>query len=392
MMSIGHLNDSFFNQTEAIRQALDKWLSAHQWNAQCLPVYEWQDILYIAVTSPPTEEMLNLNLVYSGETKKKVFLLSSPHALSELWLTLDTKKPSEVLPTLSPTSQKPSESSPFDFLNEDMPSASSEAVEGLEGFSLSDTDESAPAAEAVAPEEPQEELLELAPADTEKKATPEVSAALVLEPLSREPAAAVESAPEVQAVAIPPAPALPTKKPMAPPPPPPVADVVPLPSVKDFSAAKGHPAKPEESALASRTPAGLTWEELRSLAPEYSSFIIFKNRGRGAEPTFWSSSASQIELSEPINIDALGAFKIVTKTKLPYHGPTVNDKTVNHIADKFGFTLQEDSTVTIVPIVEKDQVDLYVFAVGGSSAFTEKSLLQVERLAQVIAEEKTSAA
>jgi hypothetical protein len=80
-MSLPILSSQFFDKHSPDLGFFSKWRSFYQWSDQILPIYEWNDVLYVACLQPPQK--------FPPTTQKIVFLLCEPEALKNVWYSFE---------------------------------------------------------------------------------------------------------------------------------------------------------------------------------------------------------------------------------------------------------------------------------------------------------------
>jgi len=76
-MSLPILSSQFFEKHAPDLGFFSKWRSLFHWSAQIIPIYEWQDILYVGCLQPPQS--------FPQTSQKVVFILCDPEALKQVW-------------------------------------------------------------------------------------------------------------------------------------------------------------------------------------------------------------------------------------------------------------------------------------------------------------------
>ncbi len=80
-MSLPILSAQFFDKHSPDLGFFSKWRSFYQWSDQILPVYEWNDVLYVACLQPPAK--------FPPTTQKIVFLLCDHESLKRVWYSFE---------------------------------------------------------------------------------------------------------------------------------------------------------------------------------------------------------------------------------------------------------------------------------------------------------------
>jgi hypothetical protein len=83
MLTLPILSSRFFEDHRPDQGFFSKWRSFYVWNEKIVPVYEWQDVLYVACLVPPGQ--------FPDCSHKVVFVLAQASALQELWLNYSTQ-------------------------------------------------------------------------------------------------------------------------------------------------------------------------------------------------------------------------------------------------------------------------------------------------------------
>lgn len=91
-MSLPILSSQFFEKHSPNLGFFSKWSSLFAWSDQILPIYEWQDILYVGCLQPPAQ--------FPKSTHKIVFLLCEPEALKRVWYNFEGTVVSQTKPSL----------------------------------------------------------------------------------------------------------------------------------------------------------------------------------------------------------------------------------------------------------------------------------------------------
>lgn len=88
------LSSQFFEMHSPDLGFFSKWSALHPWNERIVPIYEWQDILYVGCLQPPK--------TFPQTSHKVVFLLCEPEALRRVWYSFEGTVVSNPQPTQIP--------------------------------------------------------------------------------------------------------------------------------------------------------------------------------------------------------------------------------------------------------------------------------------------------
>lgn len=77
-MNLPILSSRFFEDHRPDQGFFSKWRSFYSWDESIVPVYEWQNVLFVACLNPPSQ--------FPQSSHKVVFVLAQASALQELWL------------------------------------------------------------------------------------------------------------------------------------------------------------------------------------------------------------------------------------------------------------------------------------------------------------------
>ncbi len=355
-MSYPILSSKFFDQHKPDLGFFTKWSSLFTWSNQILPVYQWQDVLYVGCVLPPE------NFPKFGK-QKVVFVLCEPRALQDLWLDFQATPPvSEVAePPVAPAPPSESEFDPDRdlFVAPTAPvSLSAVSPDSPESLLLDESTNFNLNAESAA----ETELLDLSASESDAAAadfqakTPSTSLALMGE-------GELETAEE---------------------------STQPIIELKDDNKANARIAGSITQEIAnSNTMAKIEpWLEkiFRDNSKHFDKTMLLLKMGDQIKPWKWdlnfkapASGAQGVSLVQP------SPFRIVTRTKKPYHGYLVK----NDISEKFfkeWNNAQMPEHLTLVPILVDDHVIGMLLSTGKKAADTKENLLRAESLGNEIAE------
>ena len=382
------LRMSFFSDHQADPTVWQKWKKHYTWQSDCLPLSEWDGILYVACLEPKE----------FPENIKAVCLLTPPAGLKQMWMNYQSQTAFELQDVETPISQNSEEASMLADLFEppaglgapqaapiSQPAATASPLVNLEALAPADLNATTPKElELTAPKElnltaPKDldlNVLELDPIVPAASAA--AAASTLLTPLEPKASPILESilnesplAPEVKtpAPAVKPAAAV-AKKASAPAPQRAIPQIIstsiyfldtvlkkdktPLNGPQIFAQMKTHFEKSLLLAVDTleKSAKVLLWDDNFQAPPALNEIIL-------TEPSF---------------------FRIATTTQRPYHGMVIQ----NAINDQF-FTEWNDSKIpdhiTVVPVVIQDHVVGLLIGFAQAEAFNRNVLQFAEKLA-----------
>lgn len=419
-MNYARLNPQFFIDHPPQADFYHKWQSAYEWHDQCLPLYEWNGIVYVGCTQTTQQLPKNfIPLICAAADLKKCwetyqdnpitqpdieippaepvavttpntdFILTEDSAADEIQLInpvtenqdlkiMDLNNDSlEILTDLPQDLQIVSETASVDKAKSShLELHLSSEVSAVKSSAKNEDDPFAALEKTFIIEPPPNQSQESTPEEIldlqmtgEVRATPVTSEPIHTAPLVSEPA---KPAPVAAAPAPTPAPSTTsTAQPVAKPAP--AAKINPLPP----TAAN---LKPTSTSTAAKENPQIQ-EIFKELKYHYSkAMILIKEQGH-VKPWKWDSEfhplnkeVSKYALSTP------SPFRIVDRTHKSYHGYVV----ANDISDRFFEEWNESKTpmqLTVSPVLNNEQVVAVLLAIGDKNANTKKSLQLCESLA-----------
>lgn len=88
-MSTVILSNHFFSEHKPSVEFFSQWLGVTEWSEKILPVYQWQDVVYVASSAPITDQITAQIQKYSSQKKIKIiYVLSDLDSLKQCWLEL----------------------------------------------------------------------------------------------------------------------------------------------------------------------------------------------------------------------------------------------------------------------------------------------------------------
>jgi hypothetical protein len=407
-MSLPILSSLFFEKHPPDLGFFSKWKSIYTWNDQILPIYEWQDILYVACLQPPAN--------FPKLPQNVVFLLCDHESLKNVWYSFE----GTVITNPAPSSQsQPQSSSPPqsvavsisapEFKPDSLPGLAPqvEAEDGILKLDLNPiTEEAKPSTSILeapaiiqdtkvdeAPElllqnNPEEELSEGEPASEEvSEELLDLSAGfetlgtsgsnppplISLQPLSSD--SVILSTPTQTSVQI-----------EAPPP----SEEKRATPVKSEVLLKSDVTRSSVSALnalSQNEPGSWTDKLFSEMNSHFKKTMILVKSGDQVKPWKWDAnfnpstpSITSVTLLQP------SPFRVVYRTHKAYHGFVVS----NDLCQKF-FAQWNSSEIpehmTIAPVLIDDHVVGMLLGIGDKSADTKASLGVAEKLASTISQQ-----
>ncbi len=143
---------------------------------------------------------------------------------------------------------------------------------------------------------------------------------------------------------------------------------------------------PESLAQAKTEDEAYAWL-FRQLQEYYSSSMILLNiQGHQLQPYKWEHVWKPVDESalNPISTQTPSLFRIVSKTKMPYHGAIIENELTNVFFKSWGYKKSNPEHATAVPLLIDDHLMGIVLAVGEKEANTTQALAQAERSADQV--------
>jgi hypothetical protein len=340
-MEYGFLKKSFFQANPVTKEFFQPWREAYAWNDVLLPIYQWQEVLFVA-SSQPTEALKDLKIPGAA----KICIVHCEQAsLTEIWQNLHTEVP------------KPAEKEEFSAENLfSVPEPAALDTSAPLTLSDSETSEESPAAEEESapetgglPEGLQMDSLSL------KETTEVVDFTKPVKTLKPEPTLGSEQL---------------------------VADhtVLQLPPVpKEDSDLTQAPVKPNF---------GPNWvpELFERLNSHFRKSMILLVHSNKAKPWNWNAGLAPAQPNFPeIDLNQLGPFYVVQKTLKPYHG---NPPPVESLVQfcQFWNKGAEFQCLSIVPLMSDSKVFGFLMAETEGEGLQLNKLELLEKMAQEIEE------
>lgn len=82
LMTMAHLKPEFFENLRPTMEFFQKWKDFQPWGPECLPIYEWEDLLYVAVAA---EDQIPKN-----SNEKVIYCQTDKEILLSLWSEWNT--------------------------------------------------------------------------------------------------------------------------------------------------------------------------------------------------------------------------------------------------------------------------------------------------------------
>ncbi len=80
-MALGILSSKFFEEYSPDLGFFTKWKALYAWNSQILPIYEWDNVLFVGCSTTPPENI--------ASSQKVVFLFCEGEVLKKIWYELE---------------------------------------------------------------------------------------------------------------------------------------------------------------------------------------------------------------------------------------------------------------------------------------------------------------
>lgn len=375
-MDIALLNSRFFEAFQPSKEFWLKWSSLEDWSESFVPLYEWNEMLYIGCTDQPP----------SWKSPQKVmFVLCETEPLAEYFHKLKTftsqpaKIPSQAQTPPTPNlpkdmplhpaqniPRKIEESDPFAAFSTLVPHRDSSEEESL---SLSLEDAEAPLqasddnvlseAEGLSYKEADEAKIDKSTSEQSQDESPDLvlfseeelraSKNNILSPRSDDKNQNLEK--NIAQVSL-------ANNKLSP-----VTD-------NQFEVSKPNIAAGSFSDKA-----------FAQLKTQYSKCMILKKVGNAVIPWLWDSKFSGPSNSPaPISLGQPSPFRIVAKTQKPYHGYVIPNEFFEKFFDDWNQALIPDH-LTISPIILNDEVAAMLLAIGPKDINQKSSLLLAEKTA-----------
>jgi len=336
-MGLPVLADRFFTEKRPTREFFAKWQEAGPWSSQLIPVYQWEDLLYVACSDPSSVRF----------EPGWCLIKANSDCLQKLWQEWQSSSaqhaplPLPPIPIPLPPIPMPQD----ELLLLDVEPEADSSSEGENEESVDS--EAAP------------EVLELFAEENKKlKAGPETEEATVptttisLSDLTRGGAPTVAATPPL----------------------------VPIPKP---AAAIVKPAAPATAVVANG--AGAEWSALwEQLGAHYEHSMILIYSDGLAIPWKWDErKTSSPHPNEGFSVLKPSPFRIVSRTQKSYHGFLIPNEVTDHFFKNWNQG-QDPQHLTLCPLMGGDIVAGYLMAWGNASADTKECLTMVEGAAESI--------
>lgn len=378
-MSTPILSKKFFEQHTPDSGFFSKWRSSGPWSEKCLPVYEWDGVLFIGCLYPPAD--------FPKLTAKAVFVLCDPESLKNVWYEYQGTVVGKSAP-LKPAPLK------MDDMPEGLSAALTSTPSAPEALSMDSL-----AADIGAPDLSADDGNILVDTAEEPEASPPVeSLELADEPTVTTPK--IDSNDFLKAAPAAPATAAPTT-----PQPQPAASAASeniytkpgaLSAKKDLNE-KPKDFHPEVTRISvsslKNTPKASLDSFMQSIFTEmeyhFEKTMVFLKDGEEMKPWRWDGNfqmnADEGAAPAGIQLNTPSPWRIVMRTQKPYHGYL----TANPINDKFfeaWNNAQPPEHLTLVPVMIEDHVIGMLLGIGLKPSDEKASLQLAEKLATEISQ------
>ncbi len=355
-MSTPILSKNFFSEHAPDAGFFSKWRGLAPWAENCLPIYEWQGVLFVGCLFVPEK--------FPKLVERVIFVLCDPESLKEVWYEYQgtvVGKPQVIL--------KPAPlDAPDGFMPDMGPSAPSEiSMESLmlnDEISMENSEKESPSEnssggsprpdEAAAEEtdflnfssEIAPPVLERTLPNVEIKATPQQSEDIFVKTKTASSKSEQNGNSEV------------TKRSLQ------TLQASLKPTLNNFLEA--------------------LYEEMKS---SFEKSMVLLKEGDTMKPWNWDPNFHPpSDASECISLSTPSPWRIVMKTHMPYHGYLVPNEASTHFFDSWNDSKTPDH-LTLAPILVEDHVIGMVLGIGDKSADTKASLQLTERWAQEFAKQ-----
>lgn len=384
-MSLPILSNSFFEQHRPSVELFQKWQSAASWSAFILPIYQWQDILYVGCSR---EISLDIKT-----DLKVVYIFCETEALNRLWEDFHfvEKKP-ELIELSSEVSE--------DVLDlENISEPASEALEGLDlgeplhlGDNAEDNDILKSSTELDASSNENSDDLLQAFADVPPPVLEKTSVSITAVENSptlqqiETPILATENKSEVSPLSVLKPKESPSNQVIS------ASEAAPKPAIPSTPSAEALEVTRTVSSLTSLSGTHLTQEQVFSgifgeMKKNFQKSMLLLKKQDTVIPWKWDEnfqSSNSNQKKNPISLKQASPFRVVERTQKSYHGYVVpNDLNDQFFADWNGGTHPDH--MTIIPIIIDDQIIAMLLGIGDKSADSKTCLLQTEHLSEAIA-------
>lgn len=405
---------SYFAEHPMQRELWDKWKDHFAWNAQCVPVGEWEGHLFVACLEPQS----------FPENSGFIQVLCPLEGLQKTWSLYSSQTPLNLEASASSVSHPVSEeeSSSPEGLSADVQEVDLSKMEGLlaetqadvrlEKIALdksaesplhSENPEDAPLEEPTVkrPKLSLDEAVAAAPAAiptapgvavtvaTAPAASAAPAAVIVEEDSSAVTTTSVDSETSQEAVAVDDSET--SGEASAAPIPPPPKPVMKPPTVhmaKPMSAEKAAAARKEtyllEMIQRDKPQVFQTdcLEVFTKMREHFPKILILSTDSKGlyAKPTVWDENFTDKPEAQPVELKNPSIFRIVETTQKPFHGPI----SINEINEKFFQDWNENVIpphVTVIPLINNDKVIGMLMGLADASAYNKASLQKAEKVA-----------
>lgn len=379
------LSKKFFEQHSPDSGFFSKWRDLAPWSDKCLPIYEWDGVLFIACLYPPAD--------FPKLTSKPVFVLCDPESLKSVWYEYQGTLVGKSAP-LKPAPLKMDDIPEGLSANVSVKSAPEAlSMDSLAGdLNIPNTTSSD---ENLLQDSSEENVLSESAEESDSLdldiAIPNAAPAASLPstpPPTFQPAATVAASLEAKPLAA-------TKPPTA------KASVEKenpytkpgaLSSKKDLGE-NLEVTRISVNALQS-TPKGNLDSFMQTIFTEmeyhFEKSMVFLKDGEEMKPWRWDGNfqMNSDEDSSPngVQLESASPWRIVMSTQKPYHGYV----TPNEINDKFfdaWNNAQAPAHMTLVPVMIEDHVIGMLLGLGEKSADNKNSLQLAEKLAADISQQ-----
>lgn len=336
-MSTPILSKNFFSEHAPDAGFFSKWRDQAPWAENCLPIYEWQGVLFVGCLFVPEK--------FPKLFEKVIFVLCDPESLKEVWYEYQGTVVGRPAVALKPA---PLLDAPDGFLGDMGPSAPEEI--SMDGLVLN---ENSPNEDA-----PANEISLEAVEDSDFLALDSRQAPPVLEETTM-----------------------------------PVLETKTIQQKSENTSVKSGDSEITRRSLLSlqstSRPTLKTFVETlyEEMGAHFQKSMVLLKDGDSMKPWNWNSHfQSPADSSESVSLSVPSPWRIVMKTHMPYHGYLIPNEPSTRFFEIWNNSQTPDH-LTLTPIVVEEHVIGMVLGIGDKSADTKASLQLTERWAQEFAKQ-----
>lgn len=364
-----------------------------------MPVYVWQNLVYVAASSPGAYTGLNdwpenwILVEAAAGDLRSLWITYQGQLVDEIEAVIDPVEPSiQVQPTITPPNPSgafspddllaniaghlegaPQENSADEFELDDEESGEVSFGDEDSGKELS-VDDAPPGLDLTELTSPTNlsslranpSSLRANPVSAQKPETPGTAPLPKPAPLAKTPPAPVSSAP-----ASPP----PLAPPLTPPPPPPKTATAQKSPPIAKNAGPGKSPHAEFEKLASH---------LNEIPSVYSTTLLATKAGNSMRVTYWPETLNSGPTEFDFSLGSPSPFRIVLRTEKSYHGYVVETPFLVQFFKHWNSGVQPE-TLTVVPIAQDLMVVGFIVGFGSADAYDRETLISIEQTAAKLA-------